>query len=114
MKRFSRRRSDCPISATLEVVGDKWSLLVVRDLTLGKTRFSEFLGSPEGVTTNILADRLKRLESQGIVSRTPYQERPRRFAYTLTDKGRALEPVLESMCQWVEDWPPAPPPRPKT
>ena len=102
-------RSPCPISTTLDAVGDKWSLLIVRDLGTGKSRFSEFLASPEGVTTNILADRLKRLEAQGIVERTPYQERPRRFAYALTDKGRALSPVLEAKCHWIEDWPPGTP-----
>ncbi len=99
-------RSLCPIAITLDVVGDKWSLLIVRDLVLGKSRFSEFLASPEGVTTNILADRLKRLEAEGLVSRSLYQERPRRYAYRLTDKGRALVPVLQAICRWASTWRP--------
>jgi DNA-binding HxlR family transcriptional regulator len=105
-------RSPCPIAITLDVVGDKWSLLVVRDLSSGKTRFTEILASPEGVTTNILADRLKRLEQQGVIRRALYQDRPPRYAYELTDKGRALLPVLEAMCRWAEDWPPEPSPAP--
>jgi DNA-binding HxlR family transcriptional regulator len=99
-------RSACPIATTLDVVGDKWSLLIVRDLVMGKTRFSEFLASPENVTTNILADRLKRLESEGLVDRTLYQERPNRYAYRLTEKGRALVPVLQAICRWANDWRP--------
>jgi DNA-binding HxlR family transcriptional regulator len=99
-------RSLCPIALTLDIVGDRWSLLVVRDLMMGKSRFSEFLASPEGVTTNILADRLKRLEAEGLVTRRLYQERPNRYAYRLTDKGRALVPVLQAICQWAQDWRP--------
>jgi DNA-binding HxlR family transcriptional regulator len=91
---------------SLDVIGDKWSLLVVRDLLLGKSRFSEFLNSPEGVTTNILADRLKRLEIEGLIERTLYQERPNRYAYTLTEQGLALKPVVTSICRWAEVWRP--------
>ncbi len=99
-------RSPCPITTTLEVIGDKWSLLVVRDLLLGKSKFSEFLDSPEGVTTNILADRLKRLETEGLISRTLYQQRPERYAYALTAAGQDLKPVIGAICRWAEVWRP--------
>lgn len=94
-------RSGCPIAATLDLVGDKWSLVVVRDMFTGKSRFGEFLESPEGITTNILADRLKRMERAGLVAKQPYQERPVRHAYALTPRGETLLPVLQAMCRWA-------------
>ena len=90
----------CPIANTLEVVGDKWSLLVVRDLLHGKQTFGELLDSPERIPTNLLADRLRRLEEAGIVERSAYQERPVRHAYTLTRKGEALGEVLLALVKW--------------
>src|SRR5215467_10979463 len=78
------RRSDCAIANALDRVGDKWSLLLVRDMLAGKTTYGQFLESPEGIPTNILADRLKRLEQFGLIARTAYQERPTRHAYSLT------------------------------
>lgn len=94
-------RSSCPVAATLDLLGDRWSLILVRDMLVGKTRFGEFLVSPEGITTNILADRLKRLESWGVVERSTYAERPPRYDYRLTAKGRALLPVLQEMARWA-------------
>lgn len=94
-------RSGCPIATTLDMVGDRWSLVIVRDLVMGKSRFNEFLESPEGVTTNILADRLKRMEADGLITKTPYQERPTRYAYALTEKGRGLLPVMQAFCRWA-------------
>jgi len=96
----SERRSPCAVACTLDVVGDKWSLLVVRDLLQGKSTFKELLASPEGIPTNILADRLKRLEAEGIVASAPYQERPVRHAYSLTPKGAALGEVLLAYVSW--------------
>jgi DNA-binding HxlR family transcriptional regulator len=93
-------RSPCPIACTLDLLGDKWTLLVVRDLLLGKKTYSEFQKSPERVPTNILAERLKRLQAAGVVRRDKYQERPARYAYLLTDKGRDLAPVLSAMIDW--------------
>lgn len=93
-------RSGCPIASTLDLVGDKWSLVIVRDLLNGKTRYSDFLSSPERITTNILADRLNKLEASGLVSRALYQERPKRYAYALTPKGEGLLPVLQAICRW--------------
>ena len=97
-KRF--RRSACAIANTLDIVGDKWSLLVVRDLFHGKHTYSEFANSPERMPTNILADRLKRLEGAGIIVGTPYQQRPVRYSYALTAKGRALGDVLLAFVRW--------------
>lgn len=96
----SCHRSHCPVSCILEIVGDKWTLLVVRDLLFGKHTFKELQASPEKIPTNILADRLKRLEKSGLVRRELYQERPKRYAYYLTEKGRDLEPVMLSLIVW--------------
>jgi DNA-binding HxlR family transcriptional regulator len=94
------RRSPCPIASTLDVVGDKWSLLVIRDMLHGKSTYGELLDSPEGIPTNILADRLKRLEEAGIILRAPYQDRPVRYAYELSQKGTGLGDVLLALVRW--------------
>lgn len=93
-------RSACAVANSLDIVGDKWSLLVVRDLLHGKRTYGELALSPERIPTNILADRLERLKSAGIVSRTPYQQRPVRYAYTLTPMGSALGEVLLALVRW--------------
>lgn len=93
-------RSACAIANSLDIVGDKWSLLVVRDLLHGKSTYGELASSPEHIPTNILAERLKRLESAGIIVSTPYQQRPTRYAYTLTPKGSALGEVLLAFVRW--------------
>lgn len=93
-------RSPCPIANTLDILGDKWSLLVIRDLFAGKSTYSEFQSSPEHIPTNILADRLKRLIENGIIKKTPYQDNPPRYAYKLTDKGRSLGPVMKELVKW--------------
>jgi DNA-binding HxlR family transcriptional regulator len=96
----STQRSACAVASSLDILGDKWSLLVVRDLLHGKSTYGELVRSPERIPTNILADRLERLEGAGIVSSAPYQERPVRYAYTLTPKGRALGDVLLAFVRW--------------
>jgi DNA-binding HxlR family transcriptional regulator len=93
-------RSVCPIANTLDLVGDKWSLLVVRDLLHGKKTYGVLLDSPEGIPTNILADRLRRLEDAGLLASAPYQEHPVRYAYTLTEKGAELAGILLALVQW--------------
>lgn len=93
-------RSACAIANSLDIMGDKWTLLVVRDLLHGKRTYGELVDSPERIPTNILAERLKRLEAAGIIVGTPYQERPMRYAYTLTPKGRALGEVLLAFVRW--------------
>jgi DNA-binding HxlR family transcriptional regulator len=97
-------RSLCAVANSLDVVGDKWSLLVVRDLLHDKRTYGQLARSPERIPTNILADRLERLESAGIVTRTPYQLRPVRYEYTLTRKGRALGEVLLAFVRWGKQY----------
>jgi DNA-binding HxlR family transcriptional regulator len=94
------RRSRCPVSCTLDVLGDRWSLLVVRDLVRGKTRYAEFLESKEHIPTNILAERLKRLVAAGIVKPRRYSSRPPRVEYLLTAKGEDLRPIVRAMADW--------------
>ena len=82
------------------MLGDRWSLLVVRDLMRGKRRFAEFLESKEGIPTNTLADRLKRLTRAGIVEPVRYSEHPPRVEYHLTPKGEDLRPIIRAMVDW--------------
>lgn len=107
-------RSGCPIANTLDLVGDRWSLVVVRDMINGKRRYGEFLESPERITTSVLADRLGRMEASGLVEKAAYQANPPRYEYGLTRQGRALLPVLQAMCRWANEFIPgtwvAPPP----
>jgi DNA-binding HxlR family transcriptional regulator len=94
-------RSRCPIAGALDILGDTWTLLVIRDLLFyDKHRFADFLASPEGISTNILADRLRRLEHCGLIERRPYQERPRRYEYYLTRRGHDLLPVVRAVIKW--------------
>jgi DNA-binding HxlR family transcriptional regulator len=92
----------CPIANTLDLLGDRWTLLVVRDLLFfDKHRFGDFASSLEKIPTNILADRLRRLEDAGVVMKIPYSARPKRFEYHLTPKGADLLPVLLAMAEWA-------------
>jgi DNA-binding HxlR family transcriptional regulator len=96
-----KRRSLCPVTFALDRVGDKWSLLVVRDLMFrGKQTYGEFLESGEGIATNVLADRLKCLETEGIVTKVRDPENKRRYLYSLTEKGFDLTPLLLEMIRW--------------
>lgn len=97
----ARRRSDCPISFALDIFGDRWSLLIVRDLMFkGKSSYKQFLESEEGVATNILADRLRILEGAGIIYRNPNTTDKRRDFYSLTKKGVDLLPLLVEIVLW--------------
>lgn len=97
----SPRRSACPISYSLDFLGDKWTLLVVRDIMfLGKHHYGEFLKSDEGIATNILADRLARLEAAGIVVKSDDPGNRVRNIYTLTDKGLDLIPLMLELVAW--------------
>jgi len=95
-----QRRSHCPVACALDLAGDKWTLLVVRDLLRGRRTYGELAGSPEGIPTNILADRLRRMVASGLIEATAYQKRPVRYAYALTEKGRDLEEVLGALARW--------------
>lgn len=97
----ARRRSGCPISIALELLGDSWSLLIVRDLMFkGRHTFNEFLAAGEGIATNILADRLRQLEGAGIIEKHADPVDRRRSLYRLTRKGIDLAPVLIEMVVW--------------
>jgi len=108
------RRSTCPVACALDVVGDRWTLLVIRDLLHGKKRFGEFLGSQEHIPTNLLTDRLKRLEHEGLITSIPYSEHPRRVEYQLTAAGRELGRAVQALATWgLSQFPgTVPPPRP--
>jgi len=95
--------ADCSIAATLSFVGDRWSLLILRDAFRGVRRFGDFC-TDLGIARNILTDRLDKLVHAGILVRTPYQERPRRHEYRLTAKGRDLSPALVALMRWGDRW----------
>jgi DNA-binding HxlR family transcriptional regulator len=90
----------CLIAQTLGVLGDRWTLLILRDLMAGLHRYSDILENCAGMSPNVLADRLKRLEADGLVDRQYFRELPPRVEYTLTDKGWSVRPILLSMIEW--------------
>jgi DNA-binding HxlR family transcriptional regulator len=97
-----KRRSGCPLNASVEMLGDRWSLLIIRDMMVrGFRTYKEFLGSFEGIATNILADRLRRLEGYGIISTEQDPSDGRKVIYSLTAKGLDLAPVLTEMVLWA-------------
>ncbi len=98
------RRSPCPVACALDVFGDRWTMLIVRDLVLGRGRFKEFSASPEGIPTNILSDRLVRLLEHGVIEHIPADDGTKRLAYRLTQKGCALRPILKAMRDWGLKW----------
>jgi len=98
--RAQGRRSVCPIACTLDLVGDRWTLLVVRDMLSGKSQFKEFLASPERIATNILAQRLARLTEYGLVERYASGQTAGREAYRLTERGRSLRSLLGQVKDW--------------
>ncbi len=100
----ARRRSTCPLACSLEIFGDRWTLLIVRDLFFGRTRFKDFTASPESIPTNILADRLERLLAHDLVEQIPAEDGTKRLAYRLTEKGKALGPVLKALRDWGLAW----------
>ncbi len=105
MPNFGKKRdTGCPIAYGLDTFGDRWSLIVLRDIMmLGKQTYGEFLASDEGIATNVLADRLKQLEAEGIIEKTRDPDNRRRFLYTPTDKGLDLAPVILEMVRWAGD-----------
>ncbi|HLZ72132.1 MAG TPA: helix-turn-helix domain-containing protein [Dehalococcoidia bacterium] len=93
-------RSLCPVARALDLVGDRWTLLVIRDLLGGQKRYGDLLASAEHIPTNILADRLKRLERAGLLERIRYREHPPRFEYRLTAEGRGLGRAIDALATW--------------
>jgi DNA-binding HxlR family transcriptional regulator len=110
---YPQFRSQCPVASAMDLLGDRWTLVVLRTIFAGRHRFGELLDASEGIATNILADRLERLEAYGLVTREAYQESPARYAYHLTGRGADLLPVLQALAAWAgkhipDRWPPPP------
>ena len=94
---------DCPVARTLDVIGDRWTILILRDLFLQRTRrFQDFSDALPGLTPSVLSGRLKELEEDGIIESRLYSDHPPRAEYLLTDKGRSLGPILKALRQWGE------------
>lgn len=104
MSNTNKHRSSCPLASALDLFGDKWSLLIVRDLIyFDKRSFKEFELSWERIPTSTLADRLSKLESLGVISKELYQKRPARYQYLLTEKGLTLIPAIKAMTLWGQE-----------
>ena len=104
LPKSTSKRSKCSIATALDVVGDKWTLLIVRDIGLfDRHRNKQFQEANEGITSSILANRLKSLCEKGLIRKTPYQNNPVRYEYHLTEAGEALRPILYAMAQWSID-----------
>ena len=92
---------DCPVARTLDLIGERWTILLLRELLLhGPRRFQDFQAALPGVAPNILSARLKTMEDDGLVRRSLYSERPPRLEYVLTDKGKSLGPIVKTMRDW--------------
>ena len=102
--RAEERRSPCPLACSLDLFGDRWTLLVVRDLMIGATRFKELAAGPEGIPTNILSERLERLLRSAIIEPAAAADGSKHRAYRLTSKGEALRPVLAAVRDWGLAW----------
>jgi DNA-binding HxlR family transcriptional regulator len=101
-KQKTKRRSECPLNASVEMLGDRWSLLIIRDMMLrGFRSYKEFMDCYEGIATNILADRLRKLAANGIIVAQPDPKDGRKLIYVLTAKGIDLAPVLTEMVLWA-------------
>ena len=102
-------RSDCPINYVSEVIGDKWSLVILRDMLLeGKSRYGELLASDEGIATNILASRLRQLEDWDVITRVADPDHPAKHRYTVTERGIDLVPLFVEMMLWTAKYRPIP------
>ena len=106
MKWNELRDDSCPVARGLSVIGDRWTVLVLRDCFLGIRRFEQFQ-ERIGMTRHVLADRLRKLEATGVLRREAYQERPLRYEYRLTDAGMELYPLLVSLIEWANRHVPA-------
>jgi len=109
MQRTYDTQQACPIARTLDIVGDRWKLLLIRDLRRGQTRFADLLTTLRGISPTVLSERLQSLERDGIVERRIYSEHPPRAEYTLTEKGHSLAPVLQAFYAWGTEYAPGHP-----
>lgn len=101
MKSF---RSGCPISSALDLIGDKWTLVILRSMVMGASSYSDLLSVPERISTNILAERLRRMEAAGLVERRTTRRGAARGVYALTRKGAALLPTIQQLARWGEEY----------
>lgn len=95
-------RSGCPIASTLDIVGDRWSLVIIRSMVMGAKSYSDFQAQPEKISTNILAERLRRLREAGLIAQAGVRVGHARGSYRLTEKGAALLPVIQALARWGE------------
>ncbi len=93
----------CPIARTLDIVGDRWTMLIVRDLFMGRTRFNQIVETSPGLPSKLLSGRLRKLEEHGLIERVVYSQHPLRAEYHLTEEGRSLAPVLDAIARWGLD-----------
>jgi len=108
-KRLPRNSSKCPVTFALDIFGDKWSLIILRDMLFkGKKYYGEFLNSAEKISTNILADRLTKLELEGLISKNPDTQNLSKFVYRLTQKGKDVLPLLLEVIEWSVRYDPQP------
>ena len=99
-----RKLPDCPVEMTLQLIGDKWKVLIIRDLMTGTKRFNELMRSVSGITQKVLTSHLRAMEADGLLTRKIYPEVPPKVEYTLTETGLSLKPILDSMVLWGEDY----------
>lgn len=95
---------DCPVEMTLQLIGDKWKVLIIRDLLTGTKRFNELKRSVTGITQKVLTSHLRDMENAGLVNRKVYPEVPPKVEYSLTETGFSLKPILDSMVLWGTDY----------
>jgi len=106
MRRLYASQDHCPVARSLDLLGERWTILVMRDLLRGTVRFSDLLVSLRGISPNLLAARLKLLESRGMVERRFYSDHPPRAEYRLTEKGREFGKVVRALYDWGTKWEP--------
>ena len=96
----TKKYPDCPVEMTLQLIGEKWKVLIIRDLLTGTKRFNELMRSVTGITQKVLTSNLRAMESAGLINRKVYAEVPPRVEYSLTETGYSLKPILDSMVAW--------------
>lgn len=99
-----RNIPECPVEMTLQLIGDKWKVLIIRDLLTGTKRFSELMRSVTGITQKVLTSNLRSMEADGLVNRKVYPQVPPKVEYSLTETGLSLKPILDSMVQWGTEY----------
>lgn len=95
-----KKMPDCPVEMTLQLIGDKWKVLIIRDLMTGTKRFNQLMRSVTGITQKVLTSHLRAMEADGLLTRKIYPEVPPKVEYTLTDTGYSLKPILDSLMEW--------------